>query len=180
MEYVGADYTDVNTAITNANTLIKKSEDFANAHNGVPYYTDETINALKDAINAVDWSKNITQQAEVKIYADAINNAANALVPGDADYAEVRAALASIPSDLDSGRYTAASVAAVKAAKDAVVYGLKTNRQTAVDGYASAIENAVKAVLKDGARTADIAQAGSTPASTSEMGSLIAEKVRQN
>ena len=116
MEYVGADYTDVNTAITNANTLIKKSEDFANAHNGVPYYTDETINALKDAINAVDWSKNITQQAEVKIYADAINNAANALVPGDADYAEVRAALASIPSDIDSGRYTAASVAAVKAA----------------------------------------------------------------
>ena len=45
---------------------------------------------------------------------------------------------------------------------------------------ADAIENAVKAVLKDGARTADIAQAGSTPASTSEMGSLIAEKVRQN
>ena len=45
---------------------------------------------------------------------------------------------------------------------------------------ADAIENAVKAVLKEGARTADIAQAGSTPASTSEMGSLIAEKVRQN
>ena len=45
---------------------------------------------------------------------------------------------------------------------------------------ADAIENAVKAVLKEGARTADIAQTGSTPASTSEMGSLIAEKVRQN
>ena len=159
MEYVGADYTDVNTAITNANTLIKKSEDFANAHNGVPYYTDETINALKDAINAVDWSKNITQQAEVKIYADAINNAANALVPGDADYAEVRAALASIPSDLDSGRYTVASVAAVKAAKDAVVYGLKTNRQTAVDGYASAIENAVKNLTPNGADYTCVTQA---------------------
>ena len=43
---------------------------------------------------------------------------------------------------------------------------------------ADAIEQAVKAVLKEGWRTADIAQADSKAASTAEMGSLIAEKIR--
>ena len=43
---------------------------------------------------------------------------------------------------------------------------------------ADAIEQAVKDVLKEGWRTADIAQAGSKAASTAEMGSLIAEKIR--
>ena len=43
---------------------------------------------------------------------------------------------------------------------------------------ADAIEQAVKDVLKEGCRTADIAQADSKAASTAEMGSLIAEKIR--
>ena len=43
---------------------------------------------------------------------------------------------------------------------------------------ADAIEQAVKDVLKEGWRTADIAQADSKAASTAEMGSLIAEKIR--
>lgn len=48
-----------------------------------------------------------------------------------------------------------------------------------LDEESQAIENAVKAVLKDGYRTADIASEGKTQVSTEQMGTLICEEIRK-
>ena len=58
-----------------------------------------------------------------------------------ADYSKVNEAIASIPSDLSL--YTDESVAAVKRAKDAVVYNKKEAEQAEVDAMAKAINEAV-------------------------------------
>lgn len=63
-----------------------------------------------------------------------------------ADYSAVEAALQKIPTDLSE--YTAESVAAVNAARDAVVYGKKKSEQALVDSWAEAIEKAVAALEK--------------------------------
>ena len=58
-----------------------------------------------------------------------------------ADYSKVNEAIASIPSDLSL--YTDESVAAVKRAKDAVVYNKKEAEQAEVDAMAKAINDAL-------------------------------------
>ncbi|MBQ3604412.1 MAG: FIVAR domain-containing protein [Clostridia bacterium] len=72
--------------------------------------------------------------------ADALN--AVVLKYKAASYAKVEAAIAAIPTDLSG--YTAASVKAVNDAVAAVVYGLDITKQAEVDGYAEAINEAVK------------------------------------
>ncbi len=72
--------------------------------------------------------------------ADALN--AVVLVYKAASYAKVEEAIAAIPTDLSG--YTAASVKAVNDAVAAVVYGLDITKQAEVDGYADAINDAVK------------------------------------
>ncbi|MBR3870454.1 MAG: Ig-like domain-containing protein [Clostridia bacterium] len=58
-----------------------------------------------------------------------------------ADYTAVEEAIANVPADLTI--YTDTSSAAVQAAVDAVVYGLKSDEQATVDAYAAAINEAV-------------------------------------
>ena len=72
---------------------------------------------------------------------------ASAQEEADADYSAVEAAKASVPADIDSGKYEAAAVQAVKDAVAAVEYGKKESEQTVVDGYAKAINDAVTALL---------------------------------
>ena len=66
MTYAGADYTDVDAAIKRANSLNKDN------------YKD--FSKVEDAINAVNRDKDITEQEVVNGYADAINEAIDALV----------------------------------------------------------------------------------------------------
>ncbi|MBO5359500.1 MAG: FIVAR domain-containing protein [Clostridia bacterium] len=68
-----------------------------------------------------------------------------------ADYAAVEAAIATIPADLNDGKYTAASVKAVEDAVAAVVYGLDITKQAEVNAAAAAIANAVAALAPLGA-----------------------------
>ena len=49
-----------------------------------------------------------------------------------------------------------------------------------LEGEAACIENAVSAVLNQGSRTADLARAGQTPASTSAMGRYVVEAVKKS
>ncbi len=49
-------------------------------------YTEETVNALQEALDAVEEGKNITEQETVDGYAKAINEAINSLVIKDANY----------------------------------------------------------------------------------------------
>ena len=62
LRYKSADYTKVDEAIAKVPSDLSK-------------YTDETVKALQDAINAVDRNKNITEQADVDVFANAIDNA---------------------------------------------------------------------------------------------------------
>ena len=62
LRYKSADYTKVDEAIAKVPSDLSK-------------YTDETVKALQNAINAVDRNKNITEQADVDAFANAIENA---------------------------------------------------------------------------------------------------------
>ncbi|MEG1497700.1 MAG: S-layer homology domain-containing protein [Clostridiales bacterium] len=63
-----------------------------------------------------------------------------------ADYTKVDAAIAGIPGDLSV--YTKETAKAVTDALDAVIRGKNVTEQGIVDGYATAINNAVKALVK--------------------------------
>ena len=62
LRYKSADYKAVDDALAKVPSDLSK-------------YTDETVKALQDAINAVDRNKNITEQADVDAFANAIENA---------------------------------------------------------------------------------------------------------
>ena len=130
-----ADYTKVNEAK-------------AKVPSDLSIYTEETVKTLKDALNAVEEGKNITEQATVDSYADAINKAINNLVLKDADYTKVKEAKTKVPSDLSV--YTEETVKALKDALALVEEGKNITEQATVDSYADAINKAISnLVLKN-------------------------------
>ena len=130
-----ADYTKVNEAK-------------AKVPSNLNIYTEETGNALQEALDAVEEGKNITEQETVDGYAKAINEAINSLVIKDANYKKVNEAKAKVPNDLNI--YTEETVNALQEALDAVEEGKNITEQETVDGYANAINEAIsKLVLKD-------------------------------
>ncbi len=133
LTYIDADYAKVDEAI-------------ASIPADLSVYTEESVAALNAAKDAVVRGKTVTEQAEVDAMAKAINDAVAALVYLDADYTEVDKALASIPADLSG--YTEQSVAALNAAKDAVVRGKNITEQAEVDAMAKAVNDAVAALEK--------------------------------
>ena len=136
LKFKDADYSKVDAA------LAKIPKDLSN-------YTDESVAAVNAAKKAVVRDLNIKQQAEVDKMATAIDTAVKNLKYKDADYSKVDAALAKIPKDLSN--YTDESVAAVNAAKKAVVRDLDITKQAEVDEMAKAIEDAVIALeVKEG------------------------------
>ena len=140
MKFVEADYTSVTVAINDANVKLAESQAFADAHNGVQYYSQETLSALNAAIANVQYGLKKDQQATVNGYATAINNAVAGLAYGPADYTAVEAAKERIPANLNA--YTDASVAALNAALNYST-SYMTNRQNKVDEAAAAINKAV-------------------------------------
>lgn len=131
--YCGAelsDYSKVDTAI-------------AQIPSDLSVYTDSTVQALNDAKNAVVRDKNITEQTIVDGYATAIGNAIKALKYRGADYSKVDAAIEKTNA-LNKDEYK--NFSAVEAAIIAVVRDKNITEQTTVDGYATAIENAIAAL----------------------------------
>ena len=104
-------------------------------------YTDETVEALNDAVAAVVEGKKASEQAVVDGWAAAIEAAVSALEEKLADYGAVNAAIAKIPADLSI--YTDETVKALNDAVAAVVDGKKIGDQPIVDGWAAAIETAI-------------------------------------
>ena len=139
LKYKPADYTKVNEAK-------------AKVPSNLNIYTEETVNALQEALDAVEEGKNITEQETVDGYAKAINEAINSLVIKDANYKKVNEAKAKVPSNLTI--YTKETVNSLQEALDAVKEGKKITEQETVDGYAKAIYEAIsKLVLKDATST---------------------------
>lgn len=131
LEYLGADYTAVSTAI-------------ADIPADLSVYTDETAQAVRDAKDAVDWTKNKTEQSVVDAYARAVEDAVGKLVFKPADYTAVDAAIAKVPEDL--AVYTDETVCVLNAAVNDVVRGKDMSERKLVDNYAKAIEAAINAL----------------------------------
>ena len=131
LEYKDADYTETDEAIAKANALNPND------------YKD--FSAVEAAVNAVVRGKNITEQAEVDLMAENINNAVAALEYKDADYAETDKAIAKANA-LNPDDYK--DFSAVEAAVNAVVRGKNITEQSEVDLMAENINNALAALEK--------------------------------
>ena len=107
-------------------------------------YTDESVEALRAAEEAVIRGKAIAKQAEVDAMAEAIERAISGLVLKPADYSAVDAAIEKANA-LDENDYV--DFSAVKAALDAVVRGKNITEQAEVDAMAEAIERAISGLV---------------------------------
>ena len=136
LQYKGANYTKVDAAIAKAKALNKDN------------YKD--FSGVEAAVNAVVRDKNVTEQSEVDAMAKAIEDAINALVYKDADYAKVDAAIAKANA-LNKNDYK--DFSGVEAAVKAVVRGKNITAQSEVDKMAKTIEDAIAALEKKQAST---------------------------
>lgn len=113
-------------------------------------FTEESVQALMDAVNAVRRDLLEEDQAQVDAWAQAINDALAALEPKHgvslADYSAVDAAV-ELAEKEDLSLYTDASREALEAAMAAVVYGLTEEHQAQVDAWAKAILDAIAALV---------------------------------
>ncbi len=113
-------------------------------------YTEESVQALEEVKDTVDWDLTIDKQSIVDGYADELQAAIEALelkpefLP--ADYSKVEEALSKIPSDLSL--YTEESVKALEEVKASIRWDLKVKDQATVDGYVLAIEQAIQGLQK--------------------------------
>ena len=131
-----ADYTAVNEAIDKVNALNKNDyEDFS---------------AVTDAVNAVEYDKDYTEQETVEGYAKAIEKAIKALKLRSADYTAVDEALTKVKG-LDADLYR--NFSDVTAAVDAVDRDKSFKEQAEVDAMAKAIEDAIAALELKSANT---------------------------
>ena len=108
-------------------------------------YTDESIETLSAATEAVIRGKVIAKQAEVDAMAAAIERAISDLTFKPADYTAVDAAIAKANA-LNENDYI--DFSAVKAALEAVVRGKNITEQFEVDAMAKAIEDAIAALVE--------------------------------
>lgn len=126
-----ADYTDVDAAVSRANALDENLY--------------KNFDAVKEAINAVDRSKNFKAQAEVDLMAKAIKNALAALEYKDADYSKVDEAIAKAQA-FNRDEYK--DFSKVDEAVNAVVRGKNITQQAEVDLMANGINESLDALEK--------------------------------
>lgn len=128
-----ADYSAVTSAIENANSKINSG-----------LYTDESVSAVREAINAVVTGYGISRQSDVNAMADAINTASAAMEYKKADYTELNAAIEDANTKIATGYYTDESVAALKAKIGEVQYNLDITHQSDINSWTSNIVKANK------------------------------------
>lgn len=124
-----ADYSVVKEAVDKANALNK--DDYAD------------FSAVNDAIDAVKYDKDYTEQETVEGYAEAIEKAIKGLKLRSADYTAVDAALAKVKA-LNGDLYK--NFSDVTAAVNAVDRDKSFKEQADVDAMAKAIEDALAAL----------------------------------
>ena len=125
-----ADYSRVNEQI---NTVPEHLE----------YYTDETVNALNEILNGIDYGLDITKQEVVDSYAEQLQNAISALEYKPADYTEYDKAVAKAKG-LDKEKYVDFSQVEKELSVD--VGGRNITQQDEVDLQTKAILAAIDAL----------------------------------
>ena len=130
-EYAKADYTELDKAEESAKALNKDN------------YVDFT--AVEKALEAIDRTKNLTQQSDVDKMAKDINDAVEALVYKSADYTELdkaeKAAKALNKDDYEDFSEVEKALAAIDRTKN-------ITEQADVDAMAKAINDAVANLVK--------------------------------
>ena len=144
LKYKNADLTALEAAIESANG---EQESWYTPESWAPFI--EALNAAQEAMEA-DPAYNIKQQETINNLKDALVNAQRALVPADGDYSKVYAAI-DATNEFDESMYTADSWKNLQDAINAVVYNLTAKEQSRIDGFADAINAAVKALKEIGA-----------------------------
>ncbi len=137
LSYEKADYTSVRTAIETARAEINKG-----------IYTDESVQRVESAIDAVVYDYPAGRQEEVNSFAAAINTAVGKLVERGADYTAVDNAVKIANEKIETGYYTDDTVAQLQAAIDAVVPNLPLSRQEEVTAFAVAITEATNRLIE--------------------------------
>lgn len=130
LKYKPADYTEVNNAISEIPA-------------DLTIYTDESVQALNDTVNGMEKDLDIRYQKTVDGYASDIRAKIIALKPKGADYTAVIAAVNAANAKIAEGIYTDESVANLNNVINAVDYNLDITKQKQVDGYATAINDAI-------------------------------------
>ena len=133
LELKEADYSEVDAAIASIPETMEN-------------YTDESVKALRTAVDAVVREKLITEQNVVDDFADSINAALRALELKPADYTKVDEAMAKVPRD--ARIYTDESVAVLNEALAAVVRDKPVSEQDTVDGFAEKILAAIDGLVE--------------------------------
>ena len=137
---------DIHAAINRLNLKNADYTETDTALRGVPedlsIYTDDSVTALRDIIDAVVRNKPVTEQDTVNGYAESIRAAIDDLVIKPADYSAVETAKSKIPGDLSL--YTEDSVSILNETISAVVDGLDITGQSRVDTFAADIVKAIE------------------------------------
>ena len=141
LEYLPANYSEVEAKIAEANEKLADNGEYSNAHPGYSLYTSSSVSALNLAIAGVDTSLDIRYQSTVDGYVTAINDAILALEYSGADYTQVELAKANIPED--TSLYTTLSVATLNSVLKKIDTTLTADQQSKVDGYVTSINNAI-------------------------------------
>ena len=164
-----ADYTVVRTAISAANEAIQDTN-----------YTDGSIQAVRDAINAVVYDLPAAQQATVNGYADAINTAVSKLTDKPLDLTSYNAAVARVPESLDN-YYTDASVKLYTDARAAADnFKLTKNsirNQTEFETLVSALDAAITGLKYKSADYTAVNEAKTAADAKAESGNYTDESV---
>ncbi len=130
LAYEPADYTNVIIAVSKAEAVDRS------------YYSKESLEALDNAVAAVEYGLGVNRQDEVDAMADAINNAYRNLQAGPADYTRVEQAIARFEA-LNHSYYTPSSLAAVQSVIDGIDWNLSKDDQALVNGYAYDISDKI-------------------------------------
>lgn len=134
LEYVPADYSEIDSAKARAETVDRS------------LYTPESLAKLDGAISSVDETLDVSDQKLVAEYAKAINDAIDNLQYLPADYTRVNEAVAE-SEKLDRILYSQATLAVLDQSVSAIDYTLNITQQAIVDGFADRIHNAMDSLL---------------------------------
>lgn len=133
LRYIPADYSEIDSAKARAEAVDRS------------LYTPESLAELDEAIASVDETLDVSNQAAVKLYAEAINDAIDNLVYLPADYTKVNEAIAA-SEKLDRLLWSQATLAVLDQSISAVDYSLNITQQSIVDGFADRINSAVSSL----------------------------------
>ena len=131
--YGGADYTKVREVLERV-------------PNDLSIYDKKTVQALNNAIKAVVYNKEASEQEIVDKYVKDISNAIKNLKYKLADYTKVNELLKKIPSDLSI--YDANKVKNLKDVINSIDFNKDFTKQSEVDQYAKDLQKAIDELLK--------------------------------